>query len=53
MNQWLQNFAYRINIDWWVFVLSGVVAMFVALITVTLQAIRAAIANPVRNLRSE
>jgi putative ABC transport system permease protein len=53
MNKWLQNFAYRINISWWVFVAAGVLAIFIALITVSFQAIKAAIANPVKSLRTE
>jgi len=53
MNKWLQSFAYRINISWLVFVLAGVLTIFIALVTVSFQAIRAAMANPVRSLRSE
>ncbi|MEO6187327.1 MAG: ABC transporter permease [Ginsengibacter sp.] len=53
MNKWLQGFAYRINIQWWIFVLAGVIAMLIALITVSLQSIKAAMANPVRSLRTE
>jgi putative ABC transport system permease protein len=53
MNKWLQDFAYRINIEWWVFVLSGGLAVFIAFITVSFQSIKAAIANPVKSLRSE
>ena len=53
MNKWLQDFAYRIHIDWWVFVLSGLIAVLIAMITVSFQAIRAAIGNPVKNLRTE
>ncbi len=53
MNKWLQGFAYRINIQWWIFVLAGVIAIFIALITVSFQAIKAAMANPVDSLRSE
>lgn len=53
MNKWLQSFAYRINISWWVFAVAGVAALIVALITVGFQAIKAALANPVKNLRSE
>ena len=52
-NQWLQDFAYRTNISWWVFVIAGVAAIFIALLTVSFQAIKAAIANPVKSLRSE
>lgn len=53
MNKWLQGFAYRINISWWVFIVAGVGAIAIALITVSVQAIRAAVANPVRSLRTE
>lgn len=53
MNNWLQNFAYRINISLWVFVLSGGIALLVALFTVSFQAIKAAIANPIKSLRYE
>ena len=53
MNKWLQDFAYRINISWWIFIVAGVTALLIALITVSFQAIRAAIANPVKNLRTE
>jgi ABC-type antimicrobial peptide transport system permease subunit len=53
MNQWLQDFAYRTDISWWVFALAGMVALAIALITVSFQAVKAAIANPVTSLRSE
>jgi putative ABC transport system permease protein len=53
MNKWLQDFAYKTDISWWVFVLAGVAALIIALITVSFQAIKAAIANPVKSLRSE
>ena len=53
MNSWLKNFAYRINITWWVFAIAGLTALLIALITVCFQAIKAAIANPVKSLRSE
>jgi putative ABC transport system permease protein len=53
MHQWLQSFAYRINIGWWVFVIAGLVAILIALITVSIQAIKAAMANPVKSLRTE
>jgi len=53
MNKWLEDFAYRIEIEWWVFALAGVVAMAVALLTVSAQAIQAAVANPVDSLRDE
>ena len=53
MNKWLESFAYRININWWVFVIAGVTTMMIALITVSLQAIKAALANPVKSLKNE
>ena len=53
MNRWLMDFEYRINISWWVFVVAGVVAMLIALLTISFQSIKAAIANPVKSLRTE
>ena len=53
MNKWLQNFAYRIHIGWWVFAAAAIIALLVALITISFQAIKAAIANPVKSLRTE
>ncbi|HEY4109071.1 ABC transporter permease [Puia sp.] len=53
MHQWLQDYAYRINIDWWLFVAGGLLAIIIALATISFQAIKAAIANPVKSLRSE
>jgi putative ABC transport system permease protein len=53
MHTWLQDFAYRIHIEWWMFALAGLGALFIALITVSFQAIRAAIMNPVKSLRTE
>jgi len=53
MHNWLQDFAYRINIQWWVFVVAGILAALIALITVSFQAIKAALANPVKSLRTE
>ncbi|HLF63500.1 MAG TPA: ABC transporter permease [Saprospiraceae bacterium] len=53
MNRWLDNFAYRISIEWWVFAVAGIVAMIIALLTVSYQSVRAAVANPVTSLRSE
>lgn len=53
MNNWLQQFAYRINVGWWVFAVAGISALLIALITVSLQAVKAAIANPVKSLRTE
>ena len=53
MHRWLQDFAYRINISWWIFLLAGSFAIAIALATISFQAIKAAIANPVKNLRTE
>jgi putative ABC transport system permease protein len=53
MNKWLQDFAYRINISWWIIAVAGLTAMLIAFITISFQSIRAAIANPVKSLRSE
>lgn len=53
MKQWLENFAYRINIHWWVFVLAGVGALLIAFLTLSFQSIKSALANPVKSLRSE
>ena len=53
MNRWLEDFAYRTNISWWMFVAAGSLVLLVALITVSFEAIKAAIANPVKSLRTE
>lgn len=53
MNKWLQDFAYRISMGWWIFFVAGASAMAIALLTVSFQAIKAATANPVKALRSE
>lgn len=53
MNRWLKDFAYRINIEWWIFVFVGTGAILIALLTIGFQAIKAALANPVKSLRSE
>ena len=53
MRSWLNDFAYRINIPWWVFLAAGIIAAGVALLTISLQAVRAARANPVKSLRTE
>ena len=53
MNDWLQSFAYRIDIQWWVFVLAGTGAIAIAFLTVSFQSVKAALANPVNSLRSE
>jgi putative ABC transport system permease protein len=53
MDKWLQSFAYRTGISWWIFIIAGAAAIIIALITVSFQAIKAAIANPVKSLRTE
>lgn len=53
VNQWIQDFAYRIDIEWWVFAVSGLVAILIALATVSSQAFKAALMNPVKSLKSE
>ncbi len=53
MHKWLQDFAYRVNIGWWVFAAAGIASVFIALLTVSSQSIRAALANPVKSLRTE
>ena len=53
MYKWLQDFAYRIDIQWWVFALAGIIALAIAFITISFQSIKAALANPVKSLRSE
>ncbi len=53
MNKWLQDFAYRIEIKWWIFALAGLIAVLIALFTISFQAIKAALANPVKSLRTE
>jgi putative ABC transport system permease protein len=53
LNKWLQDFAYRISIEWWVFIVAAATALLIALLTVSVQAIKAAVANPVKSLRTE
>ncbi|HEX7757187.1 MAG TPA: FtsX-like permease family protein, partial [Niabella sp.] len=53
MNRWLQNFAYRVSISWWIFATAGLIALTIAVVTVSFQAIKAAIADPVNSLRAE
>jgi putative ABC transport system permease protein len=53
MNKWLQEFAYRTDISWWIFVIAGIGALLIALLTVSFQAIKVAITNPVKSLRTE
>jgi len=53
MQQWLQDYVYRITIVWWIFAVGGLGAVTIALISVSLKAIKAAVANPVKSLRTE
>jgi putative ABC transport system permease protein len=53
MNEWLDNFPYRITISWWMFAVAGALSVVLALVTVGFQAVKAAISNPVDNLRTE
>jgi ABC-type antimicrobial peptide transport system permease subunit len=53
MHTWLQNYAYRITINWWVFIVAGLLAIIIALLTISFQAIKAALTSPVKNLRTE
>jgi len=53
MNKWLQDYVYRINISWWIFAAGGLVAIIIALATISFQAIKAAMANPVKSIRTE
>ena len=53
MHNWLEDFAYRINIPWWLFIAAGILAALIAFATISIQAIKAAVANPVKNLRTE
>jgi putative ABC transport system permease protein len=53
MNKWLQDFAYRISIGWWVFIAAGALAIIIAFVTIALQAVKAGVANPAKSLRTE
>jgi putative ABC transport system permease protein len=53
MHNWLEVFAFRTNISWWVFMVAAAIALLIALVTISFQAIKAAMANPVKNLRTE
>jgi len=53
MHGWLEDFTYRTNITWWIFAVSGIGAFIVALVTVGFQAVKTAMANPVKSLRTE
>jgi putative ABC transport system permease protein len=53
MHRWLEDFAYKINIGWWIFLFSGSLVIIIALLTISFQSIRAALMNPVKSLRTE
>ncbi len=53
MNKWLESFAYRVKVEWWIFIAASLLAVIIALLTVSFQAIRAAVANPIKSLRTE
>ena len=53
MNKWLQNYQLRTDLSWWIFVIAGASAMIITLLTVSVQSIKAALANPVKSLRTE
>jgi ABC-type antimicrobial peptide transport system permease subunit len=53
LHEWLQKYQYRTELSWWIFLAAAVSALFIALLTVSIQAIRAAITNPIRSLRTE
>lgn len=53
MNEWLKDFAYRVDIEWWIFIVAAIIAIIIAFITISTQAIKAAMSNPVKSLRTE
>jgi putative ABC transport system permease protein len=53
MNKWLQSFAYKTEMNWWIFLIAGGSAIFIAIATISFQSIKTALANPVKSLRSE
>lgn len=53
MHTWLQDYTYRVSISWWIFVLTGLISVLIAIATVSYQAVKAALANPVKSLRAE
>jgi ABC-type lipoprotein release transport system permease subunit len=53
MHNWLQNYQYRSDVAWWIFAVTGVGAMMITLLTISYQSVKAALANPVKSLRSE
>jgi putative ABC transport system permease protein len=53
MNKWLEDFTYKITVSWWIFLVAGFCALFIAPLTISFQAVKAALTNPVKNLRTE
>ncbi|MCB0436825.1 MAG: ABC transporter permease, partial [Mangrovimonas sp.] len=53
MHSWLEDFAYRTSLSWWIFIVAGLLAMIIAVATISFQAIKAALTNPVKSLRTE
>jgi putative ABC transport system permease protein len=53
MNSWLQNFQYRVAISWWIFLIAAILALLIAVLTISFQAVKAALANPIKSLRTE
>jgi putative ABC transport system permease protein len=53
LNKWLQTFAYRVNINWWIFPVAGIVLIIIAILTVSFQTVKASVANPVKNLKAD
>jgi putative ABC transport system permease protein len=53
ISKWLQSFAYRVDIHWWIFLVAGIIAMLIAFITISIRSVKAAMANPVKSLKSE
>jgi len=53
LQRWLQTFAYRINMEWWTFIVTGIVVLLVSMLTISWQILRAATADPVESLRYE
>jgi len=53
MHSWLQNFDYRVGVSWWIFLFAGAVAVLIAMLTISYQAVKAAVANPTKSLKTE
>jgi putative ABC transport system permease protein len=53
MNKWLQDFAYQVNLSWWIFAIAGVLVIAIAFATISFQSVKAALVNPVKSLKAE